>query len=128
MAIIKSFRDLNVYKMAREQALIIFRLTKSFPKTEQYALIDQVRRSSRAVNAMIAEAWARRRYKPAFINKINEALGESMETQVWLENAFDCEYISLEKFQELDFAWQGIGGMLYRMIERADQFCKLAPK
>jgi four helix bundle protein len=33
---------------------------------------------------MIAEAWARRRYPAAFINKVDEALGEAMETQAWL--------------------------------------------
>ena len=39
---------------------------------------------------MIAESWARRRYEAAFINKINEAMGEAMETQAWLDHALDC--------------------------------------
>ena len=55
--------------MTREQAEKIFVLSKSFPKEERFSLTDQVRRSSRAVTAMIAEAWARRRYPAAFINK-----------------------------------------------------------
>ena len=79
MAVIRGFRDLDVYVLAREQAKNIFVLSKSFPKDERYSLTDQIRRSSRAVNAMIAEAWARRRYPAAFINKIDEALGEAME-------------------------------------------------
>jgi four helix bundle protein len=53
--------------------LRVFTVTKTFPREERYALIDQVRRSSRAVKAMIAEAWARRRYKAAFVNKIDRA-------------------------------------------------------
>jgi four helix bundle protein len=93
MAIIKSFRELEVYEMAREQAKRIFAISKSFPKEEKYSLTDQIRRSSRAVNAMIAEAWARRRYPAAFINKIDEALGEAMETQAWLDHALDCDYL-----------------------------------
>jgi four helix bundle protein len=80
MAIIMSFRDLDVYKLGREQAKKIFVISKSFPKEERYSLTDQIRRSSRAVNAMVAEAWARRRYPAAFVNKIDEALGEAMET------------------------------------------------
>jgi len=76
MAIIKSFRDLEVYALAREQAKKIFVLSKSFPKEERFSLTDQIRRSSRAVNAMIAEAWARRRYPAAFINKIDEVMGK----------------------------------------------------
>jgi four helix bundle protein len=124
MAVIMSFRDLDVYKLAREQAKKIFVITKSFPKEERYSLIDQIRRSSRVVNAMVAEAWARRRYPAAFVNKIDEALGETMETQAWLDHACDCDYLGQKEYCELDQAWQHVGGMLNRMIERADDFCK----
>jgi four helix bundle protein len=127
MAGAKSFRDLKVYQAAREAALRIFAMTKNFPREERYALIDQVRRSSRAVNAMIAEAWARRRYKAAFVNKIDEALGEANETQSWLDDALDDEYLSQEEFTDLDNRYQAIGGMLSRMIDRADDFCKHGP-
>lgn len=51
-------------------------------------------RSSRAVNAMIAEGWARQRYPASFVDKINEALGEGMETQAWLDYALACIDIS----------------------------------
>ncbi|MEP6664287.1 MAG: four helix bundle protein [Verrucomicrobiota bacterium] len=126
MALIKSFRELNVYKASRAEAFKIFEITKSFPKEERYALTDQIRRSSRACKAMLAEAWARRRYEAAFINKINEAMGEDMETQSWLDDALDCRYISSEEHRSLDDSWQNIGGMLNRMIDRADDFCKSA--
>ena len=55
---------------------------------------------------MIAEAWARRRYPAAFINKIDEALGEAMETQVWLDHAKDAGYIDPVQHQDLDQKWQ----------------------
>jgi four helix bundle protein len=66
-----------VYQAAREAARRIFAISKTFPPEERYSLTDQIRKSSRAVKAMIAEAWARRRYKAAFINKIDEAIGEA---------------------------------------------------
>jgi four helix bundle protein len=56
MAIIRSFRELDVYALVREQAKRIFVISKGFPKEEKFSLTDQIRRSSRAVNAMIAEA------------------------------------------------------------------------
>jgi four helix bundle protein len=124
MAIIKSFRDLEVYVMAREQAKKIFIVSKSFPKEERFSLTDQIRRSSRAVNAMIAEAWARRRYPAAFVNKIDEAMGEAMETQAWLDHAVDCEYLDRNQYRTLDDMWQRVGAMLNRMIQRADDFCR----
>jgi len=124
MAIIKSFRELDVYVLARKQAKAIFTLSKSFPQDEKYSLTDQIRRSSRAVNAMIAEAWARRKYPAAFINKIDEAMGEAMETQAWLDHAVDCEYLNTKQHRELDDAWQRVGAMLNRMIQRVDDFCR----
>jgi four helix bundle protein len=127
MAAAKSFRELKVYQAAREAAQLIFARTANFPREERYALTDQIRRSSRAVKAMLAEAWARRRYKAAFINKIDEALGEANETQSWLDDAVDGEFLTQANFEELDRHYQAIGGMLSRMIDRADDFCKHAP-
>src|SRR5947208_5766222 len=123
----KSFRDLNVYRLARESAKKVYDRSKNFPPEERYALTDQVRRSSRAVKAMIAEAWARRRYKAAFVNKIDEALGEAYETQSWLDDTLDCRYLSHQEFDDLDGRYDAIGGMLSRMIDRADDFCKYSP-
>ena len=127
MAGAKSFRELKVYQAAREAAKRLFIVSGHFPREERYALTDQVRRSSRAVKAILAEAWARRRYKAAFINKIDEAPGEANETQSWLDDAFDSQYLSAADFKELDGRYQAIGGMLSRMIDRADDFCKHAP-
>lgn len=128
MALIQSFRDLEVYQLGREQAKRIFVVSKSFPPEEKYSLTDQIRRSSRAVNALIAEGWGRRRYIAAFTNKMDEALAEAMETQSWLDHAYACGYIDQKLHQELDHAWQHIGAMLNRIIERADRFCTCPSK
>jgi four helix bundle protein len=125
MAEIRSFRDLNVYKTAREAARAIFEISKTFPREERYALTDQIRRSSRAVAAIIAEAWAKRRYEAAFVSKLNDALGEAMETQSWLDHARDSDYITPAQFAELDACWQQIGGMLHKMSERSSDFCRV---
>ncbi|MEK6284130.1 MAG: four helix bundle protein [Acidobacteriota bacterium] len=124
MAVIRSFRDLDVYRLALTEAKRIFMMTRRFPAEERYSLTDQIRRSSRAVNALLAESWARRRYLAAFRNKVNESLGEAMETQAWLDHALECDYISEALHRELDDAWQHIGAMLNRMIQSAEQFCK----
>ena len=128
MPVIKSFRDLDVYKLALQQSKIVFKVTQGFPKEEKYSLIDQIRRSSRAVNAMLAESWARRRYPAAFISKLTESLGEAMETQAWLSHALECDYITAVQHRAYDREWQHIGAMLNRMIQRADDFCKSASR
>jgi four helix bundle protein len=124
MGVAKTFRDLKVYRLARAAAGEIFEASKTFPSEERYSLTDQIRRSSRATKAMIAEAWGRRRYKAVFISKIDEALGEASETQSWLDDAIDRGYIEQGHFQKMDADWHSITAMLARMIDRASDFCK----
>jgi four helix bundle protein len=125
--IAKSFRDLRVYQAAKEAAETIFVLTREFPAEERYSLTDQIRRSSRAVKAMIAEAWGRRSYKAVFINKLDEAIGEVTETQSWLDDAQTAGYLSAAEFDTLNSKCISVGQMLSRMIDRADDFCKHLP-
>ena len=125
MALAKSFRDLDVYQCVLRESRAVFHITKRFPSEERYSLTDQIRRSSRAVGSMIAEAWARRRYPASFVSKLTEAIGEAMETQAWLDQALNCEYIRSDEYRRSDAEWQRIGGMLYRMIEQADTFCRV---
>jgi four helix bundle protein len=125
MGLAKSFRDLEVYRRAGRAAKLVFNVSCAFPTEQRYALTDQIRRSSRAVNSMIAEAWARRPYPAAFINKLNEALGEAMEIQAWLDHALACKYISREQYRSMDDEWQQIGAMIVGMCESASSFCRL---
>ena len=76
--------QLDAYKLAKEGRLRIFQLSKKFPKEEMYSLTDQIRKSSRSVCSHIAEAWGRRPYRADFINKLNMAESEALETQSWL--------------------------------------------
>lgn len=120
----KSFRDLEVYKLARELAREIFQLTKNFPKEETYSLTDQIRRSSRSVGGQIAEAWAKRRYEKHFISKLTDADGEQQETQHWLETAFDCEYINTQTLKDFISKYDSVGKMINSMINKSNLFCK----
>lgn len=118
-----SYRDLIVYRKARELSLTIFRITKRFPKEESYSLTDQIRRSSRAIGAQIAESWAKRRYEKHFVSKLTDSDGEQQETQHWIETASDCEYISQEEAKVLLEKCTEIGRLLGGMIAKAEQFC-----
>ena len=119
----KSYRDLEVYKLARQLSLEIFNLSKSFPKEERYSLTDQIRRSSRSVGAQIAEAWAKRRYKKHFISKLTDSDGEQQETQHWIETALDCGYITKKLSKDWLERYASVGRMLNSMINKADSFC-----
>lgn len=117
---IVNHRDLEVYQKAFDAATEVFRLSKSLPKEEQYALTDQIRRSSRSVCANLAEAWRRRRYEQAFINQLSIAEGEVAETQVWLEFAVGCEYLKAEDARELYRIYSSVLKTIVGMINHPD--------
>jgi len=111
-----------VYKLSVEAAMEIFEISKLFPKEEIYSLTDQIRRSSRSASGQIVEGWRRRKYKAAFINKLNEAEGEATETQVWLEYSVKCKYISRETGEVLHKKYDLIIGQLVNMGNNSDKW------
>jgi four helix bundle protein len=119
----KSFRELIVYQKARKVAQTIFQLSKSFPKEEAYSLTDQIRRGSRSIGAQIAEAWGKRQYERHFVSKLTDADAEQLETQHWIDVAFDCGYLTEEQQSHLLANLLEIGKMLHSMIAKASQFC-----
>ena len=112
------YKELLAYKKAYELAMKIFTLSKKFPPEEKYSLTDQIRRSSRSVCANIAEAYRRKRYKDYFISKLNDAETENAETEVWLDFAKDCNYISSEEYEELASLNTEAGKLIWFMINR----------
>jgi four helix bundle protein len=123
MEYVKSFRDLEVYKLSRQLSKEIFEATKKFLKEEMCSLTDQIRRSSRSIGAQIAEAWGKRKYEKHFISKLTDADGEQLETQHWIEIALDCSYFSSEFAKNLLPQYASIGKMLSSMIHKASSFC-----
>ena len=124
MIYVKSFRELEVYRISRELSKEIFILTKNFPKDERFSLTDQIRRSSRSIGAQIAEAWGKRRYENHFISKLTDADSEQLETQHWLEEAEECKYINTVASKQLLQKCESIGKMLQSMIDKSSSFCK----
>lgn len=115
--------DLDVYRMSVESAMEIFKRSRAFPREEMYSLTDQIRRSSRAVSSAIAEAWRRRKYEKAFVNKLNESESEAAETQVWLEYAVKCHYMTGEVGEELHKSYDHIIGKLVNMGNKPEVWC-----
>jgi len=118
-----SFKRLVTYQRARGLALAVFHASRSFPREEMFSLTDQMRRSSRAIGANIAEAWAKRDYEKHFISKLTDADAEQLETQHWLEVAHDCGYLDDQQTKTLVDQCEEVGRLLGRMITQASSFC-----
>ena len=124
MALARSFRELEVHKLAFDLQQRVFALSERFPREETYSLIDQIRRSSRSVGANIAEAWAKRRYVAHFVSKLSDADGEGNETLHWLATAYACGYLDQEQHRALVQDYERVGAMLGRMIDAPESWCR----
>ena len=120
--LMRSFRDLRVYQEMFALQQEIFKMSRRWPKEEQYALTDQVRRSSRSMGSNIAESWAKRRYPAHFVSKLTDADGETQETSHWLATAMACGYISTPEQSALQFQLDSIGGKIGKMISKPETF------
>jgi four helix bundle protein len=96
-------------------ALEISKLTRTFPKGEQYEMARQVRESARSIPANIAEGWAKRQSSAEFRRHLQIAIGSCAETQVWLDFAFDEGYVSSEKRDQYRTEYSRIGFLLQRL-------------
>ena len=122
---LKGHRDLKVYQLAYTLAMEVFRLSRTFPREELYSLTDQIRRSSRSVAANIAEGFRKRRYPNMLVSKLTDCDAEATETQVWLDFAFDCGYLSKENRDQLTSGYEEVGKMLSGMMANPVKFAPL---
>lgn len=114
---ISKVSDLNVYSIAFELAMKIYRLSFTFPKEEKYSLTDQIRRSSRSISINIAEGWGKRIYVQVFKCHLIDSLGSLEETKGWLEYSKECEYMTEEEFYDLYMNYDKLGAMVFKLHE-----------
>lgn len=122
MAKIASHKELTVWNNAMDAAMKVFEMTKSFPVEEKDGRVDQMRRSSRSVAANLAEAWRKRRYRPAFVAKLNDAEAEATEAQTWIACALRCGYVDQKTANELDEAYEHIIAQIVTMIRQPEKW------
>ena len=118
----QSFKGLLIYRKGFRLAMEIFHMTKDFPKDEIYSLTGQIRRSSRSVCSNLAEGYRKRLYEAHFISKISDSDMENSETQVWLDFALACGYISQGVYDDLTNKSEEVGRMLNHMIEHPEKY------
>ena len=106
-----SFRQLNVYIKAKELVARVYELLKKFPKEEQYALCDQLRRAVVSIPSNIAEGCGRETQKDQ-THFLNIAYGSLMEIYSQLDVACDLGYITKPQFDKLSQDISSVGKQL----------------
>lgn len=115
--IIKSYKDLIVWKKAMELVKDIYLLTEKFPIDERFGLKSQMERAAVSIPSQIAEGYLRK-HRKEYVHFLSISLGSAaeLETQILI-----C--ISLSKFNNIDFAkahklLEEVMKMLYTMIDK----------
>jgi four helix bundle protein len=120
---VADYKELRVYQLAFESAMEIFQASRHWPSEEKFSLTDQIRRSSRSVCANLAEAWRKRRYEAAFVSKLSDSDGEAAETEVHLDFALRCGYLTAEQQAKLRDHYDHICRQLTNMMNDAASWC-----
>lgn len=119
---IKSFLDLDVYKESFQLSLEIEEVVKTFPADEKYLLVDQSRRASRAIPALISEGYAKRESIKEFKKFLRDALGETNEMINHLALAKAKQYLSSSKADDLISRYHVLGKKLHTLHKNWKQF------
>ncbi len=112
-----SYRELNVYRKAYEQAKRVYELTKKFPKEETYGMTSQMRRASVGIPLCIAEGYGKQETGKETHRFLSMARGSSVEMDVLLDFSKDFGYISGSEYQEAKAAQEAIGKMLTGLMK-----------
>jgi four helix bundle protein len=105
---VKSFQDLNIWKEAHNLTLEVYQITESFPKTEVFGLVSQIRRAAASVPANIAEGMGRNTTKE-LLSFLYNSRGSLSEVIYHLILSKDLNYLEKERFDELYSRYNGLG-------------------
>ena len=112
-----TFRNLNVYIKAKELVTRVYELLRKFPREEQYALCDQLRRAIISVPSNIAEGSGRQTEKDQ-AHFYSIAYGSLMEVFSQMDVACDLNYITQEEFNKIEILINEEAKMLYSLIAK----------
>ena len=105
------YKQLDVYTEAKALVLLVYKLLKRFPKEEQYALCDQLRRAVISIPSNIAEGSGRRSAKEQ-VHFLDIANGSLREVDCQFDVAFDLGYITKNELSEITLQIDKLGAML----------------
>jgi four helix bundle protein len=97
----RPYRDLLAWQKAHALTLEIYRVTRDYPRVEQYGLISQTRRAAASVPANLAEGCGKRSM-PQLRHSVDLASGSLSELEYWLVLARDLGYLSPKHHARID--------------------------
>lgn len=114
------YRKLRVYQYIKEYVKQVYLLLRSFPKEENFALCDQLRRSSTSILSNIAEGSGRKSNKEK-LHFIEISFGSLTESMCQLEIAHELGYLNAEELERMDRYFINISKMLSGLHKSYEQ-------
>lgn len=111
----RDFRKYEVWKLAVEFSVKVYKLTEEFPVSESYGLSHQIRRATVSIASNIAEG-ASRSSEMDFCRFLEIALGSAFEVETQLIIANKMSYLSMSTFDELASTLHAIQKMINQLI------------
>lgn len=108
--------ELEVWKKAHESALEIYKATSSFPKTETYAIVDQLRRAAYSVPANIVEGQSRNTTKE-YMQFLYNARGSVEEVRYFLLLSKDLGYLKNGAYEVLESRYEIVSKLLNGLLK-----------
>jgi four helix bundle protein len=108
---VKTFEDLTVWQEAHKLTLEVYKFTAKFPGAEKYGIISQLRRSSSAVPANIAEGFGRATTRE-LLRCLQIARGELEETRYFILLSRDLGYVTPQDYEGVAQHCNTIGRMI----------------
>jgi four helix bundle protein len=112
-----SFKDLVVWQRAIEMSLAIYKLTSSFPPSEQFGLTNQLRRASVSVPSNIAEGYGKSS-RGEYLSFLGHARGSNGEVQTQLIISRGLGFGSQESLSQAESLSNEVGRMMVVMMNR----------
>lgn len=108
---IKTFRDLLIWQKGMELVKAIYKLARSFPKSEEYNLSSQMKRASISIPSNIAEGFSRSTKKD-FQRFLYIALGSIFELQTQIIISYEQDHINQQQYDSLNELTREVERML----------------
>ena len=118
------FTEMPIWNKAMDVAVAIFDLTKNLPRTEDYGLTSQIRRSAESISANIAEGFGRY-HKKDKIKFYYYSFGSVKECLDWDEKAKVRELISEENYIKIFETLQSLPKELHQLINFTNERLKI---
>ena len=96
----RNFREYNVYQQSMHFCIDVYKVCKSFPSEEKYALVNQLERAAVSISSNISEGSSRSS-DTDFAHFLEIALGSAFEVETQLTIAFNLQYIDNQVYDEL---------------------------